>query len=56
MPSRTATPYRPRAAEHTVLHGVVREHLAAFVRTADANGRGLPAFVEQEFDFLTCGV
>src|SRR3989442_14029953 len=57
MPSRSVAPYRPRAAEHTVLHALVRDHLATFLRAADADGRGLPAFVEQEFrDFLTCGV
>jgi hypothetical protein len=49
--------YRPRAVEHTVLHQIVREHLATFLRTARAQHEsGLPAFVEQEFrDFLTCG-
>jgi hypothetical protein len=49
--------YRPRAAEHTVLHGLVREHLATFLRSAQHGGNCLPAFVEQEFrDFMTCGV
>jgi hypothetical protein len=50
--------YRPRTAEHTVLHGLVREHLATFLRAAQRDGEcGLPAFVEQEFrDFLSCGV
>ena len=49
--------YRPRAAEHTVLYRIVRQHLATFLRTAaEHHERGLPAFVEQEFrDFLTCG-
>src|SRR5437899_3603802 len=53
----TTHAYRPRAAEHTVLHGVVREHLATFLRRATEHGeRGVPAFVEQEFrDFVTCG-
>lgn len=35
MPASAPTPcvraYRPRAAEHTVLHQVVRMHLAAFL-------------------------
>jgi transposase-like zinc-binding protein/IstB-like ATP binding protein/putative transposase len=51
--------YRPRDAEHTVLYGVVREHLHAFLRAAEAgdDGRGLPPFIEREFrEFLTCGV
>jgi hypothetical protein len=51
--------YRPRDAEHTVLHRVIDEHLDAFLETArrHADGPPLPAFVEQEFrDFLTCGV
>ncbi len=51
--------YRPRDAEHTVLHQVVAEHLEAFLRAvAEAgDGAGLPQFVEREFrEFLTCGV
>ncbi len=51
--------YRPRDAEHTVLHQVIREHLEPFVRTAveAGEGVGLPRFVEREFrEFLTCGV
>jgi hypothetical protein len=50
--------YRPRAAEHTVLYGIVRAHLATFLRTASAHDdRGLPAYVEQELrDFLACGI
>ena len=51
--------YRPRDAEHTVLHQVVAEHLEAFLRAvAEAgDGAGLPQFVEGEFrEFLTCGV
>jgi hypothetical protein len=51
--------YRPRDAEHTVLYGVIREHLDAFLREAAAHsgGDGLPRFVEREFrEFLTCGV
>ena len=51
--------YRPRAAEHTVLHQVVAEHLEAFLASvAEAgDGVGVPQFVEREFrKFLTCSV
>jgi hypothetical protein len=51
--------YRPRDAEHAVLHRVLDEHLDAFLETTrrQADGVRLPAFVEQEFcDFLTCGI
>ncbi len=51
--------YRPRDAEHTVLHQVIALHLEAFVRAvAEAGaGAGLPQFVEREFrQFLLCGV
>jgi putative transposase/transposase-like zinc-binding protein len=51
--------FRPRDAEHTVLHQVIAEHLEGFLRTvAEAgDGVGLPQFVEREFrEFLTCGV
>ena len=50
--------YRPRDAEHTVLHQVVGEHLEVFLRAAAEAGDGhrLPQFVEREFrEFLTCG-
>ncbi len=51
--------YRPRDAEHTVLHQVVAEHLETFLgAVAEAgDGAGLPQFVEREFrEFLLCGV
>jgi hypothetical protein len=51
--------YRPRDAEHTVLHQVIAEHLEAFLdAVAEAgDGVGLPQFVEREFrEFLLCGV
>src|SRR6266851_5211062 len=51
--------YRPRDAEHAVLHQVIAEHLEVFLRAvAEAgDGAGLPQFVEREFrKFLTCGV
>ena len=43
--------YRPRDAEHTVLHAVIREHLEDFLREAAARGEGagLPQFIEREF-------
>ena len=51
--------YRPRDAEHTVLHQVIALHLEAFLRAVAAagDGAGLPQFVEREFrEFLVCGV
>ena len=52
--------YRPRSPEATVLHRVVREHLATFLedaRATSAHGFGLPGFVEREFrEYLACGV
>src|SRR5437870_13835267 len=48
--------YRPRDAEHTVLHQVIAEHLEAFLGavTEAGDGAGLPQFVEREFrEFLT---
>ena len=51
--------YRPRDAEHTVLHQVIAEHLEVFLRAVAETGDGasLPQFVEREFrEFLTCGV
>jgi len=48
--------YRPRTAEHTVLHRIVRANLATFLATAERAG-GVPTFVEREFrQFLGCGV
>src|SRR3970282_2229017 len=51
--------YRPRDAEHTVLHQVIALHLEAFLdAVAEAgDGAGLPQFVEREFrECLLCGV
>ena len=51
--------YRPRHAEASVLHLVIRQHLEDFLRAAAdrADGAGLPAFIAREFrEFLTCGV
>ena len=58
MPLQRAV-YRPRDAEHTLLHQVIAEHLEVFLRAAAETGDGvsLPQFVEREFrEFLTCGV
>jgi hypothetical protein len=43
--------YRPRDAEHTVLHQVIAEHLEVSIRAlaAAGAGAGLPQFVEREF-------
>ena len=43
--------YRPRGAEHTVLHQVIALHLEAFLEAVAAygDGAGLPQFVEREF-------
>ena len=51
--------YRPRDAEHTVLHQVISAHLETFLNAvAEAgDGAGLPQFVEREFrEFLLCGM
>jgi transposase-like zinc-binding protein len=51
--------YRPRDAEHTVLHRVIATYLDTFLGTAAeaGEGAGLPQFIEREFrDFLLCGV
>jgi len=51
--------YRPRDAEHIVLHQVIAEHLEALLCAAAeaGDGAGLPPFVEREFrEFLMCGV
>ena len=51
--------YRPRDAEHTVLHQVISAHLETFLdAVAEAgDGASLPQFVEREFrEFLACGV
>jgi hypothetical protein len=50
-----AVVYRPRDAEHTVLHQVIGAHLETFLRAAAeaGGGDGLPQFVEREF--LECG-
>jgi hypothetical protein len=56
VPDRT---YVPRTAEESVLHALVRDHLATFLAetAARSDGAGLPAFVVKEFRrFLGCGV
>jgi len=51
--------YKPRLAESTALHRVVRGHLLTFLdRAAERHeGRGVPRFVEKELRrFVGCGV
>jgi hypothetical protein len=51
--------YRPRDAEHSVLHQVIAQYLEAFLSAVAESGAdaGLPQFVEREFrEFLLCGV
>ena len=39
-----------------VVHGLVRDHFAAFAEHAQTGGRSLPRYVEAEFEaFLRCG-
>jgi len=50
--------YEPRSTAETVLHEVVRTHLARFLdaTAATTDGAGVPRFIEREFrDFLGCG-
>lgn len=53
-----AAPYSPRRPTDTVLHTVVREHLATFLRfTRDTYEKPLPRYVENELRaYLKCGV
>jgi hypothetical protein len=46
--------YRPRDAEHTVLHQVIAEHLEAFLGAVveAGDGAGLPQFVDVHFHTL----
>ena len=54
--------YRPRHAEHTVLHAVIREHLEPFLQAVSdqGDGSGLPRFVAAlmrrvlDLDVLAC--
>jgi hypothetical protein len=51
--------YRPRSAEASLLHLVIRQHLDDFLRAAAARADGarLPEFIAREFrEFLACGV
>jgi hypothetical protein len=53
-----AAPYSPRRPTETVLYGLVRQHLAAFLAHAGAHyDGGLPGYVEAELRaYLKCGV
>jgi len=49
----TGKHYRPRRAEETIVHQVVREHLGTFLERAREHDRPVPRFVEREMrDFL----
>ncbi len=52
--------YKRREPEKTLLYEVVAENLDAFLthtREANADGTGLPRFIEQEFRrYLVCGI
>ena len=56
-PAHTAH-YERRRPEQTILHGLVREHLATFLAQVEAGGgASLPRFVKDEFEaFLECGI
>lgn len=56
--TRPCGPYRRRQPENTVLHRIVRENLQTMLAEArDANGMGLPRYVEREFRaYLACGI
>jgi len=48
--------YRPREAQQTVLHQVVKKYLPEFIEQAEMGGHGVPAFVQGELEaFLACG-
>jgi hypothetical protein len=53
-------PYVRHEPEKTILHQVVREHVASFlagVQAHSSTGNGLPKFVEREFTrYLDCGI
>jgi hypothetical protein len=58
-PARTAPhAHACREPESTVLHVVVREHLATFLSVfREQHGKGLPRYVEQELRrYLRCGI
>jgi hypothetical protein len=49
--------YEARRPEHTVLYKLVQESWQTFLQQTEAEGRGLPGFVAEEFEaYLTCGI
>ena len=50
--------YARREPENTVLHRIVREHLATFLATVcEERGKSLPCYVEEELRrYLRCGI
>lgn len=59
-PPASASVYRPRRPTATPLYPVVQHHLETFLAAADdgdADGSGLPPWVEREFRaYLECGI
>jgi Putative transposase/Transposase zinc-binding domain len=57
-PGRPTHEYEPRRPEDTLLHRVVRTHLASFLeRAAESHETGVPRFVDKELHgYLRCGV
>ena len=54
----TSAAYARREPMSTVLHRIVREHLATFLATVrEERGKGLPRYVEEELRrYLRCGI
>jgi hypothetical protein len=50
-------PYHPRDTQDSVLVNLLRDHLDAFIESAEADGgAGLPAFVERQLRAMVdCG-
>jgi hypothetical protein len=57
--SALAPTYRPRAAQKTLLHRIVHQHLETMLAEAAArtdHGFGYPRFIERNFrNFIDCG-
>jgi hypothetical protein len=51
-----AVDYERHRPEETPLYGIVETYYPQFLARLEADGRSLPAFVQQEFDdYLKCG-
>ncbi|MEE8410739.1 MAG: transposase zinc-binding domain-containing protein, partial [Myxococcota bacterium] len=54
--TQAARAYRPRQAQQTVVHQVVKEYLPELIEQAELGSYSLPAFVQGELEaFLACG-